>query len=112
MSSSVELAFSALILQLSAVLDAVSFFSAVEALVASWWGSFPLVLLLLVVPREGANVVGFWAWSYLRRFSLIHRSTWTSLLTCFGIHPIGLQVGANLLDSHQRGVIVCGASTG
>ena len=49
-SSSVELAFSALVLWLSAVLDAVPFFSAVEALVASLWGSFPLVLLLLIVP--------------------------------------------------------------
>ena len=35
MSAAVELAFSAWVLQLSAVLDAVSFFSAVEALIAS-----------------------------------------------------------------------------
>ena len=35
MAAAVELAFSARVLRLSAVLDAVSFFSAVEALVAS-----------------------------------------------------------------------------
>ena len=50
MSTAVELAFSAWVLRLSAVLDAVSFFSAVEALVASWSGSFTLALLLLIVP--------------------------------------------------------------
>ena len=48
MSSSVELAFSALVLRLSAVLDAVPLVSAVEALVASWRGR--LALLLLIVP--------------------------------------------------------------
>ena len=63
MSSSVELALSALVLQLTAVCDAVPFFSAVEALVASLCGSFPFVFLLLVVPRKGANVVGFGTWS-------------------------------------------------
>ena len=36
MSPSVELAFPALVLRLLAVLDAVSFLPAVEALVASW----------------------------------------------------------------------------
>ena len=36
MSAAVELTFSALILRLSAVFDAVSFFAAIEALVASW----------------------------------------------------------------------------
>ena len=51
MSAAVELAFSARVLRLSAVLDAVSFFSAVEALVASWSGGFSLALaLLLIVP--------------------------------------------------------------
>ena len=64
MSSSVELAFPALVLRLAAILDAVSFFSAVEALVASWRGSLPLALLLLIVPGEGADVVGLQAWSY------------------------------------------------
>ena len=62
MSSSVELAFSALVLRLPAVLDAVSFFSAVEALVASWRGSFPLVLFLLIVPQKGADVVVLKSW--------------------------------------------------
>ena len=50
MSASVELAFAAWVLRLSAVLDAVSFFSAVEALVASRRGCFPFVLLLLLIP--------------------------------------------------------------
>ena len=50
MSAAVELAFSAWVLQLSAILDAVTFFSAVEALVASWSGDLSLSLLLLIVP--------------------------------------------------------------
>ena len=50
MSASVELAFAAWVLRLSAVLDAVSFFSAVEALIASWRGCFSLALLPLIVP--------------------------------------------------------------
>ena len=106
MSSSVELAFAALVLRLSAVFDTMSFFSAVEALVASWQRPFPFGLLLLVVPRKGANVVSLQTRSYLRRFGLVHRSTGASFLTRFGIHPIGLQVGADLFDGHERGVIV------
>ena len=51
MSASVELAFSARVLRLVAVFDAVAFFSAVEALVASWRGSLALALLLLIVPQ-------------------------------------------------------------
>ena len=50
MSASVELAFAAWILWLSAVLDAVAFFSTVEALVASWRGRLALALLLLIIP--------------------------------------------------------------
>ena len=50
MSASVELAFAAWVLQLSAILDAVSFFSAIEALIAPWWGSLSLTLLLLIIP--------------------------------------------------------------
>ena len=50
MSAAVELAFSAWVLRLSAVFDAVTFFSAVEALVASWSGGISLALLLLIVP--------------------------------------------------------------
>ena len=50
-SAAVELAFSAWILRLTAVLDAVSFFSTVEALVASWRGYLAFALLLLIVPR-------------------------------------------------------------
>ena len=50
MAAAVELAFSAWVLRLSAVLDAVSFFTAVEALVASWSGRLAFTLLLLIVP--------------------------------------------------------------
>ena len=50
MSAAVEFAFAAWVLRLSAILDAMSFFSAVEALVASWSGGFSLGLLLLIVP--------------------------------------------------------------
>ena len=70
-SSAVELAFAAWVLRLSAVLDAVSFFSTVEALVASWSGGFSLALLL-IVPREGADIVGLWAWPYLYGFCLVY----------------------------------------
>ena len=56
MTTSVELALATLILWLSAVLDAVTFGSAVETLVVSWQKvSFALTLLLLI-PREGADV--------------------------------------------------------
>ena len=51
MSAAVELTFSARVLRLSAVLDAVSFFSTVEALVASWRGRLAFTLLLLIVPQ-------------------------------------------------------------
>ena len=50
MSAAVELAFAAWVLRLSAILDAMTFFSTVEALVASWSGNFSLALLLLIVP--------------------------------------------------------------
>ena len=50
MSPSVEFAFAAWVLRLSAILDAVSFFSAVEALVASWSGGLSFAFLLLIVP--------------------------------------------------------------
>ena len=50
MSAAMELAFSAWVLRLSAVLNAVSFFSAVEALVAPWRGRLAFALLLLIVP--------------------------------------------------------------
>ena len=112
MSSSVELAFSALVLWLFTVLDAVSFLSTVEALVASLWEPFSLVLLLLVVPQKGTNIISFGARSYLCRFGLIHCSAWASLLTHFGVHPIGLQIGADLFDGHKCGVVVCGATAG
>ena len=49
-SSSMELAFAAWILRLPAVLDAMPFFSAVEALVASWRGCLAFAFLLLIVP--------------------------------------------------------------
>ena len=50
MSASVELAFAAWVLRLSAVLNAVPFFSAVEALVTSLRKTFSFALLLLIVP--------------------------------------------------------------
>ena len=50
MSASVELALPAWVLRLSAVLNAVPFISAIEALVASWRGSLSLAPLLLIVP--------------------------------------------------------------
>ena len=50
MSPAMELAFSAWVLWLSAVLDAVSFVSAIEALVAPWWGRSSFALLLLIIP--------------------------------------------------------------
>ena len=58
MTTSVEFALVALVLGLSAILDAVAFGSAVETLVASWRRvtlAFALALLLLF-PREGADV--------------------------------------------------------
>ena len=49
MTAAMELAFGALVLRLSAILDAVAFGSAVEALVISWRGvSFTLAFLLLI----------------------------------------------------------------
>ena len=55
-TSSVELALGALVLGLLAVLDAVAFGSTVETLVVSWRRvSFTLTLLLLI-PREGADI--------------------------------------------------------
>ena len=50
MTASVELALTALILWLSAALDAMTFGSTVETLVVSWW-RIPLALtLLLFIP--------------------------------------------------------------
>ena len=49
MTTSMEFALVALVLQLSAVLDAVAFGSTVETLVVSWWRvSFTLALLLFI----------------------------------------------------------------
>ena len=50
MAASVELALAALILQLSAVLDAVAFSSTVETLVVSWQGISSTLSLFLLVP--------------------------------------------------------------
>ena len=56
MTASMELALTALILWLLAVLDAVALGSAVETLVVSWRRvSFTLTPFLLI-PREGADV--------------------------------------------------------
>ena len=55
-TSSMELALAALILWLSAILDAMAFGSTVETLVVLWRRvSFTLSLLLLI-PQEGADV--------------------------------------------------------
>ena len=50
MSAAVELAFATWVLRLAAVLDAVAFFSAIEALVASRRGRLAFALLLLIIP--------------------------------------------------------------
>ena len=55
MSASMELAFSTLVSRLSAILDAMPFFSAVEALVASWRHVLAFALLLLIIPGESAD---------------------------------------------------------
>ena len=61
MTASMELAFVALVLWLSAVLDAVTLRSAVETLVVSWRDSLAFAFLLLI-PQEGADVF-FNSWS-------------------------------------------------
>ena len=50
MATTVELTFSALILRLLAVLNAMPVLSTIEALVASWYGRASFTLLLLIVP--------------------------------------------------------------
>ena len=50
MSTSVEFALTALILQLSAILDAMVFSSTIETLVVSWWRVSLALALLLVIP--------------------------------------------------------------
>ena len=80
MSAAVELTFSTRVFRFSAVLDAVSFFSAVEALVAPWRGCLSFALLFLIVPSEGADVVGFRSQPELRCLGLVYRLTRTSLL--------------------------------
>ena len=64
MSASMELAFSTLVPRLSAILDAVPFFSAVEALVASWRRVLAFALLLLIIPGESTDFfLGAEAWA-------------------------------------------------
>ena len=56
MASSVELALIALVLQLSAIFEAMALDSAVETLVVSWW-RIPFALsFLLLIQREGSDV--------------------------------------------------------
>ena len=50
MTAAMELALVALILRLSAVLDAMAFGSAVETLVVSWWRISLALSLLLLIP--------------------------------------------------------------
>ena len=55
-TSSMKLALVALVLQLSAILDAVTFSSTVETLVVSWQ-CVPFALsFLLLIPQEGADI--------------------------------------------------------
>ena len=59
---SMELALSALVLQLLAILDAMALGSTVETLVVSWW-HIPFALsFLLFFPQEGSDVF-FCSWS-------------------------------------------------
>ena len=62
MTSSMELALTTLVLQLSAILDAVALDSAVETLVVSQQ-HIPFALsFLLLIPQEGSDVFfSFWA---------------------------------------------------
>ena len=62
MTAAVELALVALVLRLSAILDAVTFSSAVETFVVSWQRVSFTLALLLFIPREGTNVF-FGSWS-------------------------------------------------
>ena len=50
MTASMELALAALVLWLSAVLDAVAFGPTVETLVVSWWRISLALTLLLFIP--------------------------------------------------------------
>ena len=61
MTAPMELAFVALVLWLSAILDAVTLHSTVETLVVSWRGSLAFALPVLI-PQEGADVF-FGSWS-------------------------------------------------
>ena len=56
MTTSMELALVALILWLSAVLDAMAFSSTVETLVVSWRRVSLALTHLLLIPQEGADV--------------------------------------------------------
>ena len=56
MTASVELALTALVLWLSAVLDTMAFGPTIETLVVSWRRTSLAFPLLLLIPREGADV--------------------------------------------------------
>ena len=56
MTASMELTLGALVFGLSAVLDAVTFSSAVETFVVSWRRVSFTLSLLLIIPRESADV--------------------------------------------------------
>ena len=89
MTAAVELALRALVLQLLAILNAVTFRSAVETLVVSWRRvSFTLALPLLI-PRESADVFfGSRSKPNLRRFHLVESFTWSGFLPCSCVHVI------------------------
>ena len=113
MTASVELAFVALILWLSAVLDAMVFSSAVETLVVSWRRvSFTLPLLLLF-PQEGTDVFfSSRSQPYLRRFHLVETFAGSGFLPCSHIHVIHFQITTDFFYGDERGIIVAGTSTG
>ena len=56
MTASMELALIALVLWLSAILDAMTFGSAVETLVVSWQRVALSFALLLLIPRKSADI--------------------------------------------------------
>ena len=111
-TSSMELALAALILRLSAILDAMAFGSTVETLVVSWRRASFTLSLLLFIPQEGADVFfGSWSKPYLCRFHLVESFTWTGFLPCSCVHAIRFQVGANFFYGHEHSVVVAGASS-
>ena len=96
MSTSVELALAALILQFSAILDAMALGSTVETLVVSRWRASLAFTLLLLIPGEGADVFfGSQSQAYLCCFHLVESFAGSGLLPCSRVHAIRFQVTAD-----------------